>query len=373
MTESLTGSDKVRFNPVEASITDIRYALGSGATTAVGLAAECLHRISRYDCRGPSLNAIPLLNPNIFKEAAASDDRRTNGLSTGLLDGIPYTVKDSYKVQGMTVASGSPALQHLVANEDSYIVQQFRKSGGVLLGLTNTPPMMYGGMQRGVLGRAENPYNKEYLAAAFASGSSNGSGVSTATSMTAFGMGSETVSSGRSPASNNGLVAYTPSRGLISVRGIWPLYPTCDVVVPHTRTMNDLFEVLDVITQEDKTIRGDFWRSQPFVPIPRAWKDRPQPFKSLADNASLKGVRIAVPSCYIDGAQLPYAQDVYTSPEMVALWGKARADLEANGAEVIVVNDFPIVQVYENPDCASQLGLGDVPRLPQDWNSRERG
>ncbi len=81
----------------------------------------------------------------------------------------------------------------------------------MLLGKTNMPPLANGGMQRGVYGRAESPYNAEFLTAAWASGSSNGSGTSTAANLAAFGMGEETVSSGRSPASNNALVAYTPS------------------------------------------------------------------------------------------------------------------------------------------------------------------
>jgi Asp-tRNA(Asn)/Glu-tRNA(Gln) amidotransferase A subunit family amidase len=106
--------------------------------------------------------------------------------------------------------------------------------------------MAAGGMQRGVYGRAESPYNAEYLTAAFTSGSSNGSAAATAASFAAFGMEEETVSSGISPASNNGLVAYIPSRGCISIRGNWPLYPKCDMVVPHTRTVKDMLEILDV-------------------------------------------------------------------------------------------------------------------------------
>lgn len=361
------------FNLVEARINEIRNALESGTITAVELAAECLQRISRYDCRGPSLNAIPLLNPDIFKEAAASDQRRASGEDVGLLDGIPCTVKDSYKVQGMTVASGSPALQDLLANENCAIVQKLRAAGAIILGLTNTPPMMYGGMQRGVLGRAENPYNKDYLAAAFASGSSNGSGVSTAASMAAFGMGSETVSSGRSPASNNGLVAYTPSRGLISTRGVWPLYPTCDVIVPHTRSVDDLLEVLDVITKREPEVSGDFWRTQRFVHIPLGWQNPPKAFKDLVANASLDGVRIGVPSCYVGGPHLEYGKPVYTAPEVTALWEKANADLEAHGAEVVVIDEFPMVSCYEDPDCAFAYGYTDIPRLPNDWNSIERG
>ena len=47
----------------------------------------------------------------------------------------------------------------------------------------------------------------------------NGSGTATAASFAAFGLGEETWSSGRAPATNNALCAYTPSRGVISVRG----------------------------------------------------------------------------------------------------------------------------------------------------------
>jgi amidase len=108
------------------------------------------------------------------------------------------------------------------------------------------------------LRKSRKPYNGDYLTAAFASVSSNGSATATAARFGAFGMGEETMSSGRSPASNNGLVAYTPSRGLISIRGNWPLFPICDTVVPHTRTMSDMFSLLDVIGARDEKKACDF-------------------------------------------------------------------------------------------------------------------
>lgn len=215
-----------KMNLVEASIDDLQAAISAGTLTSVELVALYLRRISRYDVCGPTLNSIPILNPAVFEEAAESDDRRAAGQPIRPLEGIPYTVKDSYKVAGMTVAAGSPAFRHLVAHEDAFTVAAIRAAGGVLIGRTNMPAMAYGGMQRGIYGRAESPYNGAYLAAAFGSGSSNGSAVATAAGLAAFGMGEETVSSGRSPASNNGVVAYTPSRGCLSIRGNWPLYPS---------------------------------------------------------------------------------------------------------------------------------------------------
>ncbi len=208
------------------------------------------------------------------------------GQPSGPLDGIPYTAKDSYMVQGLTVAAGSPAFEHLVAQHDAFTIERLRAAGAICLGLTNMPPMANGGMQRGVYGRAESPYNPDYLTAAYGSGSSNGSGTATAASFAAFGLGEETWSSGRAPASNNGLCAYTPSRGVISVRGNWPLVPTMDVVVPHARTMADLLEVLDVIVADDHTSRGDFWRVQPWIELPAASTMRPDSYPALASTAA---------------------------------------------------------------------------------------
>ncbi|GIZ43194.1 hypothetical protein CKM354_000643200 [Cercospora kikuchii] len=350
-------------NLVEASISDLQHALSSGSITSVELVAKYLQRIATYDIRGPCLNSIPILNQDVFDQAAASDARRAAGSLLGPLDGIPYTIKDSMKYKGMTCSSGSPALEHLVANEDSFVVEQLRKAGAVCIGRTNTPPMMASGMHRGVLGRAESPYNLEYLTAAFSSGSSNGSGTSTAASFAAFGLGSETVSSGRSPASNNALVAYTPSRTVISPRGAWPLYPTCDVLVPHTRTTEDMFAILDVLTAVDRTKDGDFWREQTFVHVPEV--ERPRSFLDLKNSSkgSLSGKRIAIPAMYIGGHD-PKAQPTFVSQEVIDLWQQARKDLESLGATV-VETDFPLVSNYEPTNNV----LGFKP----DWNSKERG
>ncbi|VUC24628.1 unnamed protein product [Clonostachys rosea] len=356
-------------NLVEAEINSLQDALSSGSLSSVELVALYLRRISKYDCRNTALNSIPLLNPYVFEEAAASDDRRASGKAQRL-EGIPFTVKDSFKVKGMTVSCGSPAFKNLISNEDAFTVSSIRAAGGVLIGKTNMPSMAYGGMQRGIYGRAESPYNPDFLAAAFASGSSNGSGVSTAASFAAFGMGEETVSSGRSPASNNALVAYTPSRGWISIRGNWPLYPTCDVVVPHTRTMSDMLTLLEVVTAKDPVTEGDYWRDQPYVPIPEPWGGRSSAdvFQNISKSVSLQGLRIAVPEMYVGGKSPKGATPVITGDGVIKVWKEARKKLESLGAEVILVPDFPAVTAYENPEL-----LQGVAGLPENWQWTEKG
>ncbi|WP_120522400.1 amidase [Arthrobacter celericrescens] len=349
-----------RFDVVEASIARLRAALESGETTSLELLDAYLERIAAYD---GELNAMVVMNPDARADAIASDERRARGEGRGHLEGIPYTAKDSYLAKGLTAAAGSPAFKDLVAQRDAFTIERLRDAGAVLIGLTNMPPMANGGMQRGVYGRAESPYNADFLTAAFGSGSSNGSGTATAASFGAFGLGEETWSSGRAPASNNALCAYTPSRGVISVRGNWPLVPTMDVVVPHTRSMADLLELLDVIVADDAEARGDFWRVQPWVEIPKSSEVRPESYPALAPadpdggRAALRGKRFGVPRIYVNadaeagtegaaGIGGPTGQRIETRASVIDLWEAARRDLEAAGAEVVLV-DFPVVSNYE--------------------------
>ncbi|QHF50824.1 amidase [Pseudomonas sp. S49] len=344
----------------EVSIAQLRAALESGQTTAVELVQAYLARIDAYDGANTptALNAVVVRNPEALNEAQASDARRAKGETLGPLDGIPYTAKDSYLVKGLTAASGSPAFADLVAYRDAFTIERLRAAGAICLGKTNMPPMANGGMQRGVYGRAESPYNADYLTAPFASGSSNGAGTATAASFAAFGLAEETWSSGRGPASNNGLCAYTPSRGVISVRGNWPLTPTMDVVVPYARTMADLLEVLDIVVAEDPDTRGDLWRLQPWVPIPSVNEVRPAAYADLAADAkALAGKRFAVPRMFINadpeagtseapGIGGPTGQRINTRESVIDLWKQARQALEDAGAEV-VETDFPLVSNCE--------------------------
>ncbi|GAA4545395.1 amidase [Amycolatopsis samaneae] len=374
------------FDVVEATIARLRVALAEGRTTSEQLVEAYLARIEAYDRDGPKLNAVVVPNPAALADARASDERRAHGEPLGPLDGIPYTAKDSYLARGLTAAAGSPAFADLVARRDAFAIERLRRGGAVLIGLTNMPPMANGGMQRGLYGRAESPYHRDYLTAAFASGSSNGSGTATAASFAAFGLAEETWSSGRAPASNNGLCAYTPSRGVISVRGNWPLVPTMDVVVPHTRTMADLLEVLEVIVADDPDPRGDFWRAQPWVPIPPASAVRPAAYAALAvadERAArdvLVGKRFGVPKMYVNadpdagtaarpGIGGPTGRRIVTRDSVLARWTAARRDLEAAGAEVVLV-DFPVVSRYEG-DRPGAPTIGTRGLVPPGFLKRE--
>ena len=354
-----------KFELIEATIEDVLGAFARGEITSVWLTERYLARAAAYDQGPEGLHAIVVANPHALAAAEESDRRWAVGTARPL-EGVPFTVKDSYMVAGLTVASGSPAFEHLVAQWDAFSVEQLLEAGAVLVGKTNMPPMADGGMQRGVYGRAESPYNRDYLAAAYASGSSNGSGASTAANLAVFGMGEETVSSGRSPASNNGLCAYTPSWGVLSIRGNWPLFPARDVVVPHTRTMPDMLRLLDVLVQDDANTRGDFWRAQSVVELPKPSAHRPESYLDVADPEALRGKRFAVPAMYLgEDPNFPIA----VRPSVLERFAEARARLEALGAE-LVVTGFPLIEQYEG-DRPGQENVAALGVLPDGWMDTE--
>ncbi|WAO97369.1 Hypothetical protein NCS54_01509400 [Fusarium falciforme] len=72
---------------------------------------------------------------------------------------------------------------------------------------------------------------------------------------------------------------------------------------------------------------------------------------------------------YIGGPAPHGAMPVFTSDDVIQLWQHAQRELEALGAKIVVVPDFPAVTGYENP---SSLPEGSA-RLPDDWNWYERG
>jgi Asp-tRNA(Asn)/Glu-tRNA(Gln) amidotransferase A subunit family amidase len=143
---------------------------------------------------------------------------------------------------------------------------------------------------------------------------------------------------------------------------------TCDVIVPHTRTVSDMLKILDVLTLEDEVTEGDFWRDQPFVELPKPSTLRPKTYQAFADSQSLKGKVVGVPRMYI-GENEPDARPVCTRQSVIDLWKQAKADLEGLGAEVKEV-DFPVVANYERHSANT---THNIPGAPTNWAEAERG
>ena len=71
------GTVRSRVRIVEATIAELRDALDAGVLTSVELVAAYLNRIAYYDRHGIRLNAVPVLNPDLFSDARAAGPRRS--------------------------------------------------------------------------------------------------------------------------------------------------------------------------------------------------------------------------------------------------------------------------------------------------------
>jgi amidase len=140
-------------------------------------------------------------------------------------------------------------------------------------------------------------------------------------------------------------------------------------------------EILDVLVVSDDQTRGDFWRAQPWVALPKPEQIRPESFTALAaagDAQPLKGVRIAVPRMFVGtdleqgtgtGMGSSTGKRIEPRPSMMTLWEAARADLEAAGAE-LVESEFPVVSNYE-ADRASAPNVFNRGIVPAEFFDHE--
>src|SRR5262249_27178939 len=117
-----------------------------------------LDRIERVN---PRLNAVVTLRAEqALAEARQADQRRSSIPSTGILHGVPMTIKDSLDTAGTRTTSGTPGRANHVPDADATVVRRLREAGAILLGKTNTPELTLSDeTDNPIFGRTNNPYD----------------------------------------------------------------------------------------------------------------------------------------------------------------------------------------------------------------------
>jgi amidase len=236
-----------------ATVARLQQALTDRTVTSEQLVGAYTERIRALNTRGPSLNAIRILNPRAGSEAEQADKERKRGTVRGPLHGIPVIVKDNIDVTGLPTTAGALALEDSFPAGDAFLVARLRTAGAVILGkanltefanfTTNGMPSGYSGLGGQVL----NPYDVSQTP----SGSSSGSAVAAAASLAPVTVGTETSGSILSPSVANSLVGVKPTVGLVSRTGIVPIAASQDTAGPMTRTVRDAAALLTALTGID--------------------------------------------------------------------------------------------------------------------------
>jgi fatty acid amide hydrolase 2 len=180
--------------------------------------------IARIELVNPVLNAVVADRfARARAEADAADARaRAAGAGDGLppLFGVPCTIKECFRLEGMPNSSGLVARKDVRADGDATAVARLRAAGAIPMGVTNVSELcMWYETNNRVYGRTNNPYDPSRIVG----GSSGGEGAIVAAGASPFGLGSDVGGSIRMPAFFNGVFGHKPTGGLVPGSGQFPM------------------------------------------------------------------------------------------------------------------------------------------------------
>ena len=270
----------------EYDIATLQRLMSEGELSSAELTGYYLQRIESIDRGGPELNAIIEVNPEAMEIAEALDEERRVSGPRGPMHGIPVVLKANIDTADqMTTTAGSLALAGHRPPADAFIVARLREEGAVILAKANLSEWAnfrssesssgwssIGGQTRNPYGNGRNPC-----------GSSSGSAVAVAASLTSVAIGTETNGSVVCPSSVNGVVGIKPTLGLISRSGIIPIAHSQDTAGPMGRTVEDAAILLTAMVGRDSA-----------DPLADAFPESVPDFAANLSKDALKGARIGV-------------------------------------------------------------------------------
>jgi aspartyl-tRNA(Asn)/glutamyl-tRNA(Gln) amidotransferase subunit A len=228
------------------SIEALHVAYRQGQVSPVEIVQEYLRRIEAVDS---TLHAYVHVTADLALSRARESERRyAGGESLGLLDGIPFAVKDVYNTRGIPTAAQSRAYAGRLPDHDAAAVRRLANQGAVLLGkLTLTECAAGAASADDRPPAARNPWDLSRSAGA----SSSGAAVAVAAALCTVALGTDAGGSIRDPASCCGVVGYKPTFGLVSRAGCFPLCWSLDHCGVLSRTVRDCVVLLDALIGVD--------------------------------------------------------------------------------------------------------------------------
>lgn len=275
----------VAYDVVEKTIAELRRDMEAGRVTSEEITRAYLDRIEYYD-QGPlGFHAYEIVAADALEQAKAADHARRRG-EHGPLLGIPIAVKNNYDTYDMATTNGSFTFGGFRPAHDAFQVARLREAGAVIIGKAALEEYAtFGHWSNDAWGQVWSVFNPSRSPLA----SSGGSASAVAGSFAAAAMGSQTGDSLYAPASGQSLVTLRGTDGLESGTGIQPLVWMTDFGGALTRTVSDLADILNIVTDVDPADPATLRR--PHGAVPEDWR-------SVLTTESLEGKRIG----FVDAA-----------------------------------------------------------------------
>ena len=144
--------------------------------------------------------------------AKAADEKVARGEPTGLLHGVPVSVKEEFWIKGKPNTLNAEMFQGFKAPRNGEIVDALIEQGAIILGTTNVPAMLADLQTFGdIYPRANNPYDSRRTPG----GSTGGGAASVAAGMVPIALGGDMGGSIRVPAAFNGLYGLKTTEGAL--------------------------------------------------------------------------------------------------------------------------------------------------------------
>jgi aspartyl-tRNA(Asn)/glutamyl-tRNA(Gln) amidotransferase subunit A len=189
-----------------------------------------------------------LLAETALASAKKVDAKIANGEEIGLLEGIPFGIKDVYMLQGTHTTASSDLLKNYKAAYTASAIQKLVAAGAIPLVKENCDAFGHGSSSENtIFGAVKNAINKHLVAG----GSSGGSAVNVAKDYTVFSIGGDTGGSIRQPAGYNKVYGFKPTYGRVSRYGLMAYASSTDCVGPIAKSLEDVRIVLNVMSGKD--------------------------------------------------------------------------------------------------------------------------
>ena len=282
----------------------LREGFQKGDWTPVQVAQAFLQAWRQSEADTPSLRAfLRVEEEHVLWHAQASTERWHQQSTLGLLDGIPFGIKDEFHFPPYPTTFGLKTLNHLPTTPSS-VVAYWESAGGIPAGKTNMHEFGMGvtGLNLSY-GTARNPYHPEHAPG----GSSSGSAVAVAAGLVPLALGADAGGSIRLPAAFCGIYGLKPTFGRVSLAHAGPLAWSVSHAGPMAATVTDLAV-------------GFAYLAGPDARDPHTWDQPPLDFKGW-NETTLQDMVIGVDRAWMEDTDTEITDALESLLTQLARWG----------------------------------------------------